>query len=197
VKYRTIVADPPWPYAPRGGGFNLRSSTAHRARSGGDNALGVNSVERYSPMTIEAICALSPPADDNAHLHLWTTNAFLDEAHDVVRAWGFAPKTVCTWVKVQPDGKTPSMKTGHYFRGATEHWIFAVRGRVPFPDGVALPTAFLWPRLTHSVKPDAFYDVVERVSPGPYLEMFARRARFGWSYWGDESLGTALLGGAA
>ena len=50
---------------------------------------------------------------------------------------------------------------------------------------------FQWPRGAHSAKPEAFLDIVEQVSPGPYLEMFARRARFGWDYWGDESLGTA------
>jgi N6-adenosine-specific RNA methylase IME4 len=59
---------------------------------------------------------------------------------------------------------------------------------------VAAPTHFLWPRLPHSVKPDAFYDLVESVSPGPYVELFARRARLGdWSYWGNESLGTAEM----
>lgn len=193
VTYRTIVADPPWPYAPRGGGFTLRSSSSHRPSSGGDSALGVNTQPRYDTMTIEEICDLRPEADEQAHLYLWTTNAFMDEAHDVCRAWGFAPKTICTYGKVQPDG-TPSMKTGHYFRGATEHWIFGVRGSLPMATNRALPTLWLWPRLPHSVKPDAFYDLVEEASPGPYLEMFARRARFGWDYWGDQSLGTAAVG---
>jgi N6-adenosine-specific RNA methylase IME4 len=59
------------------------------------------------------------------------------------------------------------------------------------PEAKPLSTWYQWPRGQHSAKPDAFYDLVEAVSPGPYLELFARRARFGWSYWGDESLGTA------
>lgn len=113
-------------------------------------------------------------------------------AHDLVRAWGFAPKTICTWVKTHKDNPCRvSMKTGYYFRGATEHWIFAVRGSLRLQTSEGLPTAYLWPRLPHSVKPDAFYDLVEKASPGPYLEMFSRRSRFGWDYWGNESLGTA------
>jgi N6-adenosine-specific RNA methylase IME4 len=52
---------------------------------------------------------------------------------------------------------------------------------------------FNWPRTGHSAKPEAFLDMVEQVSPGPYVEMFARRARFGWDYWGDQSLGTAEM----
>lgn len=138
-------------------------------------------------MTTAELCALKPPVADDAHLYLWTTNAFLVEAHEIARAWGFRPITVCTWGKVQPDGK-PSMKTGHYFRGATEHVVFAVRGSLPLKTTRAIPTLWLWPRLGHSVKPDAFFDLVEECSPGPYLEMFSRRARLGWSTWGDEAL---------
>ncbi len=143
-------------------------------------------------MSLQELCSLSPPADDDAHLYLWTTNAFMCEAHDVARAWGFAPKTILTWVKMQPNGE-PSRKSGYYFRGATEHIVFAVRGSLPLQTAEALPTAFLWPRLPHSVKPDAFYDLVEQASPGPYAELFARRARFGWDYpIGDQALGGAL-----
>lgn len=138
-------------------------------------------------MSISDLRALRLPARLNAHLFLWTTNAFMDKAYDVARAWGFQPKTIVTWVKTKPDG-TPSMKTGNYFRGATEHFLFCIRGSLPLSTDRAYPTAFLWPRLSHSVKPDAFYDLVESVSPGPYLELFARRQRLGWDTWGDEAL---------
>jgi N6-adenosine-specific RNA methylase IME4 len=122
------------------------------------------------------------------HLFLWTTNRFMDEAHDVVRAWGFAPKTILTWTKVHHDNsERVSGKVGYYFRGATEHCLFAVRGSLRTAVS-NLPTGFLWPRLPHSVKPDAFYDLVEQVSPGPYLELFARRQRLGWDTWGNEAL---------
>lgn len=188
VRYATVVADPPWPYDDPGGG--LGASPEHRPNSWDSPLANVGSASRYGAMSIEDLCALVPPAASDAHLYLWTTNAFMVEAHEIAKAWGFKPKTICTWGKVKPDG-SPSMKTGHYFRGATEHVLFAVRGKLPFPTDRPTPTLWLWPRIGHSEKPDAFYDLVERVSPGPYLEMFSRRSRFGWDYWGNESLGTA------
>lgn len=135
-------------------------------------------------------------AEDDAHLYLWTTNTFIVEAHELARAWGFHPITVLTWVKTKHEGELlrVSMKTGYYFRGATEHIIFGVRGSLRLQTKEGLPTAFLWPRLGHSVKPDDFYDLVEKASPGPYLELFARRNRLGWDTWGNECLdqGVAL-----
>lgn len=183
MTYRTIVADPPWPY---------RSSEVLGVRQpklDGSLSLGVSSTERYGQMTIRQLCDLSVPAGDDAHLYLWTTNAFMVEAHEIARAWGFRVVTICTWVKTQQgDTSRASMKSGYYFRGATEHFLFAVRGsqRLLTTDG--LPTAYLWPRLPHSVKPDAFYDLVEQASPEPRLEMFSRRARLGWDTWGNQSL---------
>lgn len=182
-RYRTIVADPPWPYPSPGG--QLTATPSHRPSTFGSGA--PDSRSRYAAMTIDDLCALKPPCASDAHLYLWTTNAFLVEAHEIAAAWGFRPITVCTYGKVQPDGR-PSMKTGHYFRGATEHWVFAVRGSLPLQTSEALPTLWLWPRLAHSVKPDAFFDLVEKASPGPYLEMFSRRARLGWDTFGDQSL---------
>ncbi len=183
VKYRTIVADPPWPYKQDG---------MQALKRDGSPDKGVSSVARYGSMSISDLCDTTFPCGPNAHLYLWTTNSFMEEAHQIARAWGFKTKTICTYGKVQADG-TPSRKSGYYFRGATEHCLFCVRGSMPLQTNEAVPTLWLWPRLPHSVKPDAFYDLVERVSPGPYLEMFSRRARFGWDYWGDESLGTAEL----
>ena len=142
-------------------------------------------------MSIKEICDLMPKSEADAHLYLWTTNAFFVEAHAVARAWGFKPKTVLTWVKMKSDG-TPSMKQGHYFRGATEHALFAVKGSLRLRAERALPTAYLWPRLPHSVKPEQFYALVEEASPPPYLELFARRNRLGWDAWGDQCLSVNL-----
>lgn len=146
-------------------------------------------------MPVDEICRLAPAAANNSHLYLWTTNAFMVEAHQVAEAWGFRQKTILTWTKTHKDDPSrASMKTGYYFRGATEHCLFCVRGSLPLQTDAALPTAYMWPRLPHSVKPDAFYDLVEQASPGPYLELFARRARLGdWTYFGDESLETAEM----
>ena len=185
-RYRTIVADPPWPY----------DSTGHRSvKVDGDPALGVATAWRYGAMSMKDLLALRLPADDNAHLYLWTTNSFMREAHDVAEAWGFKPKTILTWTKThQDDPARVSMKMGYWFRSATEHCLFCVRGKLRLNTLDGLPTAYLWPRLPHSVKPDAFYDLVEKASPAPYLELFARRARLGdWHYYGDQSLGTAEL----
>jgi N6-adenosine-specific RNA methylase IME4 len=184
-RYSTIVADPPWPYKTPGGG-PLQSSPAHRPNSWQNDLAGVGSEKRYGVLTIEDICALAPPVAHDAHLYLWTTNAFMVEAHEVAKAWGFRPITVCTWVKMKPDG-TPSMKTGYYFRGATEHFLFCVRGSLRLQTTKAYPTAFLWPRAgNHSEKPAAFYDLAEECSPGPRLELFARIKRLGWDVWGNE-----------
>jgi N6-adenosine-specific RNA methylase IME4 len=180
--YRTIVADPPWPYDNANTGGVIRS-----IKNDGTLARGVSDLG-YGTMSIAELCAMpvADLADRDAHLYLWTTNSFMEEAHQIVKAWGFTPKTILTWVKVhQNDPTRVSMKTGYYFRGATEHAIFAVRGSCPLLTDEGIPTAHLWPRIgTHSVKPAAFGDLVERCSPGPYVELFARSPRLGWDSWG-------------
>jgi N6-adenosine-specific RNA methylase IME4 len=181
-----VVADPPWQYNSTGN--HLRSTFDHRPKSFDSEANTASSNERYGSMSIRELKELNVGlvSDTNAHLYLWTTNSFMVEAHDLARAWGFEPKTILTWGKVKQDG-TPSARMGYYFRGATEHVVFAVRGKQPLLVDRAVPNLLLLPRiLQHSVKPEAFFDLVEEVSPGPYLEMFARRDRPGWSHWGNE-----------
>lgn len=178
--YSTIVADPPWRYD--GGG-----PVGSGGRGYNDGSRNVAASALYSTMPAGAIGALpvAELAATPAHLYLWTTNSFVVEAHDIARAWGFAPKTVLTWTKVHKDDRSRvSMKTGYYFRGATEHCVFAVRGSLGLATTEGIPTGFLWPRLPHSVKPAAFFDLVEQVSPGPYVELFARAPRLGWDAWG-------------
>jgi N6-adenosine-specific RNA methylase IME4 len=179
ARYHTIVADPPWP------------CDSPLRFAGGNTPLygSAGGPERYGSMTFGELCELQPPAADNAHLYLWTINTWIVQAHEIALMWGFKPKTVLTWTKTKHDDPSAvSMKTGYYFRGATEHVVFAVRGSLPLQTPIALPTGYLWPRLPHSVKPDAFYDLVEQASPGPYLELFARRQRLGWDTWGNQAL---------
>ena len=186
MKYGTITADPPWPYE---NAMKGESAPTAFVKDGSRRQVSVSDWT-YRPMPLPEICALpvSDWAEPNAHLWLWTTNAFMREAYQVVDAWGFTPKTILTWGKVKKDDPTsPSMKVGHYLRGATEHAILAVRGRTPKPVK-AVPTLLLTPRIQrHSQKPDEFYDVVESVSPGPYLEMFSRKSHDGWDAWGDQT----------
>jgi len=176
-RYRTIVADPPWPFTrtlpERGGGHWLyRADRENRVRT---------SAARYGLMQIEELMNLPIGlwAQENAHLYLWTTNAFMAEAHQVAKAWGFEPKTILTWVK-------PRLGMGTYFRNNTEHVIFAVRGSCPVLRH-DVRTAFTGAQGAHSEKPDVFYDIVQSMSLGPYLDVFARKQRFGWDTWGDEA----------
>ena len=179
--YATIVADPPWPY--RGGG----ESYVIPKPPGEWHTRGVERTG-YTLATMDELQAIDVAslAAPDAHLYVWTTNAFMVEAHDLARAWGFTPKTILTWVKTHHDDpERVSMKTGYWFRGATEHVVFAVRGSLRLATDEGVPTGFLWPRIdTHSVKPPQFFDLVERVSPGPYVELFARQPRLGWDHWG-------------
>jgi N6-adenosine-specific RNA methylase IME4 len=184
-KYATIVADPPWDYKTPG---QIGKTLEHRPnRDLGLSKHGAGSVARYGSMSMRDLMALhvEQHAQENAHLYLWTTNTFMEQAHTLARAWGFDPKTIITWTKTRAADGQPSMKMGYYFRGATEHCLFAVRGSLRL-QGPARPTAILSPRLPHSVKPEAFYCLVEEQSPGPRLELFARRRRDGWHAWGDE-----------
>lgn len=174
-RFKTIVADPPW---------QLKAPGATK----------VDPRKHYDVMPMGAICGLRDEvlrhAEDDAHLWLWTINTFMEEGHDVVRAWGFRPITIVTWCK-RPPG------VGSYLRNNTEHCILASRGKPMTPEHKPLSTWYVWPRSGHSVKPEAFYDLVEQVSPGPYLEMFSRRARLGWSTWGNQALehGEAVVSG--
>lgn len=161
--YRTIVADPPWQPPGRG------ASTKNRAGPS----------KRYSTMTVEEISAL--PVEElvapDVHLWLWGINGLMEDAYQVVRAWGFKPITLVTWCK-------PGTGIGNYLRNNTEHVILASRGKPHVPEHKPLSTWYIWPRGAHSVKPAAFYDLVEQVSPAPYVDLFARQQRFGWDTWG-------------
>ena len=170
MKYRTIVADPPWDHSD-GTGATL------------DNGHWRGSLLPYECMSLEDICALpvSDMATRDAHLYLWATNRYLREAYYVAEAWGFTPVKPLVWVK------EPMGFMGRPFTSSAEFSLFCRRGTLP-----ALHSAgrqwWLWPRSEHSAKPEAFLDLVESVSPGPYLELFARRQRLGWDTWGNEAL---------
>ena len=177
--YRTIVADPPWAYSTWATG-RLPQGAQHDGRARPTLA--------YNSMTVDEIAAL-PVADmaaDTAHLYLWTTNRYLWDARRVAEAWGFTYSQLLVWAKT-PMGKGP----GGAFAQNAEYILFCWRGRLEYRQRLER-VWFNWKRTGHhSVKPDAMLDMVELVSPGPYVELFARRARFGWDYWGDQSLGTA------
>lgn len=174
--YRTIVADPPWHYEP---GKWVANDRFH------------NSGMPYETMAVGDIKALNIPAATSAHLYLWTTNRYLRDAYDVAEAWGFRFSTLLVWCKPL-HGEGP----GGAFTITSEYVLFCRRGNLP-TRSKELSTWFEAPRGRHSEKPDAFLDLVEQVSPGPYLELFARRQRLGWDTWGNEALEHVALGGTA
>jgi N6-adenosine-specific RNA methylase IME4 len=133
-------------------------------------------------MTIDAICAepVKQLTADLAHLHLWTTNAFLREAFDVIHAWGFKYKSCLIWVK-------PQLGMGNYWRVSHEFLLLGVRGNLPFVDH----TIRSWQparRTVHSRKPFLFRGLIEQVSPGPYLELYGREEQpnCGWTVYGNQ-----------
>lgn len=167
-KYGTILADPPWPE--RGGGEIKRGADRH-----------------YPLMTVNQIAALpvTALALPDSHLYLWVTNNYLPDGLKVMAAWGFRYVTAITWAKEGNPG------LGQYFRGMTEHCLFGVHGQPPYRltadgkrcQGATLITA---PRGRHSAKPEALRQMIERVSSGPYVELFARERVAGWDAWGNE-----------
>lgn len=187
-RFRTIVADPPWPFRWDGG----KGGRRRRATDLG-----------YSTMTLAEIAAL-PVADladpAGAHLFLWVTPALHREGEGVriARAWEFEPVDELIWEK-------PNIGMGRFPRHCHEPLLIARRGDIAFTGPRNIRSVQRWPQprapgnggKVHSAKPDGALDLIEQVSPGPYLELFARRARFGWEYWGDESLGTVEMPGLA
>lgn len=162
--FQTIVIDPPWDWGDEG---------------------DVNQFGRAKPdyhtMPIEDIKALpiNRIADENCHLYLWVTNRSLPKAFELMTAWGFRYITCLTWVK-------PSIGMGNYFRGSTEQVLFGVKGSQMLKRR-DVGTHFEAPRGDkHSAKPDEFYKLVESCSYAPYIDIFGRKGRSGWSVWGEN-----------
>ena len=165
--YATIVADPPWDHS---------DGTGATLRDGG----GWDGSELpYSCLSVSEITSL--PVEDligrNAHLYLWTTNRYLHDAYHIAAAWGFTVSKPLVWVKA------PMGFMGAPFVSSAEFVLFARRGSLK-AKGTAGRQWWEWSRGSHSAKPPAFADVVESVSPGPYVELFARQPRLGWDSWG-------------
>lgn len=163
-RFGTVYADPPWPYDNQG----TRSATRRHYKE-------------HNTMSIDDICALPVPQllADNGHCHLWTTNSFLREAAvDVLEAWGVTYKSCLVWVK-------PDFGIGNYWRVGHEFLLLGVRGKAPFQDNSQ--QSWLYQQAgEHSVKPAKIRRLIERCSPGPYLELFGRQEVENWTVWGNE-----------
>jgi len=174
-RFRCIVADPPW--RPSLHADNPRRATLDLA----------GPQKHYPTMMVDDICGMVPPSEDKCHLWIWVLTQHVEWGRRVARAWGFDElTTMLTWCK-------PGLGVGRFMCN-TEHVLLCRKGpRAGNPFGLGgryTPathgTWFNWPRGRHSVKPDAFYGLVEGVSPGPRLELFARKPREGWTVWGNE-----------
>ncbi len=174
-RFHTVLADPPWRFTNRTG----KVAPEHRR------------LARYGTMTTDEICGL-PVADltvSPAHLYLWVPNALLPDGIRVLAAWGFEYKSNIVWHKVRKDGGSDGRGVGFYFRNVTEILLFGVRGKNArtLPPGRSQVNYIASRKREHSRKPDEQYELIESCSKGPYLELFARGTRPGWTYWGNQA----------
>jgi N6-adenosine-specific RNA methylase IME4 len=160
--YKTILADPPW-----GGKESLQGG-------------GYGAINHYDLMTLDQIkkMPIANLAEDNAHCWLWVTAATLEHGYEVLREWGFTPRSIFIWVK-------PRLGLGVYLRNCAEFLLLGTRGKEPIKFKAQMNWLFA-PLQDHSHKPEEQYAIIERCSPGPYLELFARRSQPGWDKWGLE-----------
>lgn len=180
TKYSTILADPPWRFQNRTG----KVAPEHKR------------LLRYQTMKLKQILELpvSQIADETSHLYLWVPNALVAEGLEVMKRWGFTYKTNLIWLKIRKDGGPDGRGVGFYFRNVTELVLFGVRGKMrTLKPGRRQVNLLATRKREHSRKPDELYDIIEACSPGPYLELFARYPRNGWTQWGDELSESAEL----
>lgn len=161
-RYKTLLLDPPWDVFQRG------NYGAHK---------------HYNLMSLKEIKALpiAELAEENAHCWLWVTNNTLRVGFDIMEEWGFPVKSVFTWIKLR-------MGLGNTLRSCTEHVLLGIRGKCPVKVKNQINFGIFTPKCEHSHKPEEFHEIIQRVSPGPYLEMFARRRPSSpeWDVWGNE-----------
>jgi len=172
-QYGAILIDPPWRFS----------------NSTGKVAPEHKRLRRYSTMSFQEIAAVpvSQVALPQSHLYMWTPNALLFEALTIMKAWGFTYKTNIVWYKVRKDGGPDGRGVGFYFRNVTEILLFGTKGKLrTLKPGRTQVNIMISRKEEHSKKPDSCYDLIERCSPGPFLELFSRQRIPGWTQWGDE-----------
>lgn len=174
-QFATIMADPPWQFQNRTG----KMAPEHKRLS------------RYETMGLDEIIDLPVKqlTQNRAHLYLWVPNALLPEGLRVIEAWDFQYKSNIVWHKIRKDGGPDGRGVGFYFRNTTELVLFGVKGKnartlAPGRRQVNIIKSL---KREHSRKPDELYEIIEACSWGPFLELFARGARKGWSAWGDQA----------
>src|SRR5258706_5991687 len=166
-QYSTVLADPPWQFQNRTG----KVAPEHRR------------LLRYPTMELQEIMDLpiGNLAAARSHLYLWVPNALLMEGLKVMKAWGFTYKSNVVWFKIRKDGGPDGRGVGFYFRNVTEMVLLGVRGGLrTLKPGRRQVNLLESRKQHHSRKPDSFYELIERCSPAPRLELFARYPRREW-----------------
>lgn len=172
--YSCVLADPPWRFQNRTG----KMAPEHKRL----NRYDTLSLEEIKEIPVSLVCG------NNAHLYLWVPNALLNEGLAVMDAWGFKYKTNIIWHKVRKDGGPDGRGVGFYFRNTTEIVLFGTRGRMrTLTPGRSQVNIIRTRKFEHSRKPDELYEIIEKCSPGKYLEIFARGARKGWDVFGNQA----------
>lgn len=165
--FAAIVADPPWSFKTWSG----KTGTPHRTAE-----------DHYSTMTVKDMYHL-PVADVAAKdtaLFMWTLGSHIDVSIELAKAWGFSFKTdVFIWDK-------DSIGLGYWSRKQAEQCFLFTRGK-PIRKGKGVRQIIRAPRREHSRKPDELFKRVETLVDGPYLELFARNHRPGWTVWGNQT----------
>ena len=161
-KYDVIYADPAWKY-------DFSKSDSRQIEN------------QYQTMSIDEICSINIPANDNCVLYLWATAPKLLEALKVINAWGFQYKTQAIWDK-------EIIGMGYWFRGQHEILIVATKGKFSPPEqSLRISSIIKEKRTKHSKKPLYVRDMIDKWFPNTNkLEMFARTTGIGWDVWGNE-----------
>jgi N6-adenosine-specific RNA methylase IME4 len=174
-RFATILADPPWQFTNKTG----KVAPEHKR------------LARYGTMKLNEISALpvSEISAPTSHLYLWCPNAMLPDGLAVMKAWGFTYKSNIVWHKVRKDGGSDGRGVGFYFRNVTELILFGVRGKNArtLAPGRRQVNLLATRKREHSRKPDEQYDIIEACSPGPFVELFGRGIRKGWTTWGNQA----------
>jgi N6-adenosine-specific RNA methylase IME4 len=174
-RFATVLADPPWRFTNKTG----KIAPEHKR------------LARYTTLTSDEIKVLpvGQITTAKAHLYLWCPNALLPEGLQVLKAWGFVYKSNLVWHKVRKDGGSDGRGVGFYFRNVTELILFGIKGKNArtLAPGRRQVNLLATRKREHSRKPDEQYAIIETCSPGPYLELFARGARAGWTCWGNQA----------
>ncbi len=174
-QFHTVLADPPWRFKNRTG----KVAPEHKRLS------------RYETLSIAEISSLPVQEclSEPAHLYLWVPNALLPDGLAVMKSWGFEYKTNVVWHKLRKDGGSDGRGVGFYFRNVSELILFGVRGKNArtLKPGRTQVNYIGTRKREHSRKPDEQYELIESCSPGPFLELFARGKREGWTSWGNQA----------